>query len=279
MITAKVVGATGYGGLGIIEGLLRHPQTEITSLVARADDTRRIDEFYPHLRGFCDLRVQVAGSEIDRSKPDVVFFATPNGVGMNEARAYLDQDIRVIDYSGDFRFPDPAVYEQWYGRPHASPDLLAEAVYGLPELYREQIAGARLVANIGCFAVGAILALAPALRLGLIEPTGIVVDGKTGVSGAGKTPKPGFHFPHANENVAAYRVVEHQHTPEIEWQLSRQAEAPVNLTFVAHLVPTSRGILDTCYARLTQPLTADEARAAYREFYAGSRFVRISDDG
>ncbi len=279
MITAKVVGATGYGGLGIIEGLLRHPQTEITSLVARADDTRRIDEFYPHLRGFCDLRVQVAGSEIDRSKPDVVFFATPNGVGMNEARAYLDQDIRVIDYSGDFRFPDPAVYEQWYGRPHASPDLLAEAVYGLPELYREQIAGARLVANIGCFAVGAILALAPALKLGLIEPTGIVVDGKTGVSGAGKTPKPGFHFPHANENVAAYRVVEHQHTPEIEWQLSRQAEAPVNLTFVAHLVPTSRGILDTCYARLTQPLTADEARAAYREFYAGSRFVRISDDG
>lgn len=279
MIRAKVIGATGYGGLGIIEGLLRHPQAQITSLVARQDDTRRIDEFYPHLRGFCDLRVQVAGTEVDSEQPDVVFFATPNGVGMNEARGYLDAGVKVIDYSGDFRFRDPAVYREWYGKDHADPELLAEAVYGLPELYREQIAGARLVANVGCFAVGAILALAPALRLGLVEPDGIIIDGKTAVSGAGKSPKPSFHFPHRNENVEAYRIVEHQHTPEMECYLSDMAGEPVTLTFVAHLVPTSRGILDTCYARLAKSITPEEARAAYRDFYAGSPFVRVSDDG
>jgi N-acetyl-gamma-glutamyl-phosphate reductase len=278
MIRAKIVGATGYGGLGILEGLLRHPEVAITSLVARQDDTRRIDEFFPHLRGFCDLRVQVAGTELDEGEPDVVFFATPNGIGMREARAYLDRGCRVVDYSGDFRFRDAAVYRLWYGQDHADPALLGEAVYGLPELFRDEIRGARLVANVGCFAVGAILALAPALRAGLIAPTGIVVDGKTGVSGAGKGAKPSFHYPHRNENVEAYRIVEHQHTPEMEVHLSRVAGAPVMLTFVAHLVPTTRGILDTCYGRLTRSVSAAEARALYRDFYADERFVRVSDD-
>lgn len=279
MIAAKIIGATGYGGLGILEGLLRHPEARITSLVARQQDTRRIDEFFPHLRGFCDLSVQVAGSEVDDGEPDVVFFATPNGVGMHEARGYLDRGCKVIDYSGDFRFADPAVYKQWYGNEHADPALLAEAVYGLPELYRDKLRGARLVANVGCFAVGAILALAPALKLGLIEPSGIIIDGKTGVSGAGKAAKPGFHFPHRNENVEAYRVVEHQHTPEIEWYLSDQAGTSVNLTFVAHLIPVSRGILDTCYGRLARDVSPSEARALYRDFYADEPFVRVSEDG
>jgi N-acetyl-gamma-glutamyl-phosphate reductase len=279
MIHAKIIGATGYGGLGILEGLLRHPEATITSLVARQDDTRCIDAFFPHLRGFCDLSVQVAGRETDSAPPDVVFFATPNGVGMKEARAYLDRGCRVIDYSGDFRFKDPAVYEAWYGVAHADPELLAQAVYGLPELYRADIRGARLVANVGCFAVGAILALAPALKHGLIEPTGIVIDGKTAVSGAGKAAKPSFHFPHRNENVEAYRIVEHQHTPEIETYLTDVAGTPVTLTFVAHLVPTTRGILDTCYGRLTRPVSNEEVRALYRDFYAGERFVRVSEDG
>jgi N-acetyl-gamma-glutamyl-phosphate reductase len=279
MIRAKIIGATGYGGLGILEGLLRHPEAAVTSLVARQDDTRRIDEFFPHLRGFCDLSVQVAGHEVDDGQPDVVFFATPNGVGMHQARTYLEAGCRVVDYSGDFRFADPAVYQQWYGKEHADPELLAQAVYGLPELYRERIAGARLVANVGCFAVGAILALAPALAEGLIEPSGIVIDGKTGVSGAGKAAKPSFHFPHRNENVEAYRIVEHQHTPEIEWYLSVVARTPVTTTFVAHLVPTSRGILDTCYGRLTRAIEPEAARELYRAFYTGSRFVRVSADG
>ncbi|NUQ00967.1 MAG: N-acetyl-gamma-glutamyl-phosphate reductase [Armatimonadetes bacterium] len=279
MIAAKVIGATGYGGLGIIEGLLRHPEARITSLVARQDDTRRIDEFYPHLRGFCDLKVQVAGREVDDGRPDVVFFATPNGVGMKEARAYLDQGIKVIDYSGDFRFKDPAVYERWYGQPHADPALLAEAVYGVPELYREQLAKARLVANCGCFVVGAVLALAPAVAAGLVEVDGLIIDGKTGVSGAGKAAKPSFHFPHRNENVEAYRIVEHQHTPEIETYVGEAAGRPVTLTFVAHLLPTTRGIIDTCYGRLAREVTAAEAREVYREYYRGERFVRLSDDG
>lgn len=279
MIKAKIIGATGYGGLGIIEGLLRHPEAEIVSLVARQDDTRRIDEFFPHLRGFCDQRVQVSGQDQDDVLPDVVFFATPNGVGMKEAGAWLARGARVIDFSGDFRFKDPGVYRQWYGAEHASPKLLAEAVYGVPELYRRQIHEARLVANPGCFVVAALLALTPALRAGLVEPSGIVIDGKTGVSGAGKAAKPTFHFPHRNENVEAYRIVEHQHTPEIEHYLSDQAGMPVTVTFVPHLVPITRGIVDTCYARLARAVTAADARALYREAYAGERFVRVSDDG
>lgn len=279
MIKAKVIGATGYGGLGIIEALLRHPSAELVSLVARQDDQRRIDEFFPHLNGSCDLRVQVSGQEVDSAEPDVVFFATPNGVGMNQAREYLDRGVKVIDYSGDFRFKDPAVYERWYGQPHASPDLLERAVYGVPELYREQLQRADLVANPGCFVVAAVLGLAPAVRHGLIDPTGVLVDGKTGVSGAGKSPKPGFHFPHANENVMAYRVVEHQHTPEIETYLSDVAGESVTVTFVPHLMPVTRGIIDTCYGRLAKPITAAEARELYREFYAGERFVRLSKSG
>lgn len=279
MIRAKVIGATGYGGLGIIEGLLRHPEAAITSVVARQDDTRRLDEFFPHLRGFTDLRVQVSGQEVDDGQPDVVFFATPNGVGMKEARAYLDRGCRVIDFSGDFRFPDPAVYERWYGQPHADPELLGEAVYGLPELYRDRLREAKIVANVGCYVVAAILALAPAARAGLIDLDGVIVDGKSGVSGAGKGAKPSFHFPHRNENVEAYRVVEHQHTPEIEAYVAKQAGRPVTLTFVPHLIPTTRGILDTCYARLARPINADEARQVYHEAYANERFVRVSADG
>ncbi len=279
MINAKVIGATGYGGLGVIEGLLRHPAARIISLVARQDDTRRIDEFFPHLRGACDLRVQVSGQETDDGQPDVVFFCTPNGVGMKEARGYLDRGVKVIDFSGDFRFRDPAVYERYYGQPHAAPELLAEAVYGVPELYREQLAGARLVANPGCFVVAAVLALAPAVAAGLVETEGLIVDGKSGVSGAGKSAKPTFHFPHRNENVEAYRIVEHQHTPEIEHYVGEAGGQPVQVTFVAHVLPTTRGIIDTCYARLAGDTDDATARRLYLDRYAGERFVRVSEDG
>ncbi len=279
MIAAKVIGATGYGGLGILEGLLRHPEVHITSLVARQDDTRRIDEFFPHLRGFCDLRVQVSGHEVDDGRPDVAFFATPNGVGMAEAQVYLDRGVRVIDYSGDFRFADPAVYERYYGRPHTAPELLAEAVYGVPELYRDRIRASRLVANPGCFVVAAVMALWPAVKAGLIEPDGIIVDGKSGVSGAGKAAKPNFHFPHRNENVEAYKIIEHQHTPEIETYVGAAGGQPVTITFVPHLLPTTRGIIDTCYGRLCGDVSAEEARQVYLDAYAGERFVRVSTDG
>lgn len=279
MIRAKIVGATGYGGLGVLEALLRHPEAEVVALVARQDDPRPISSFFPHLTGLCDLPVQVAGHEVETAAPDVVFFATPNGVGMTEARAYLERGVKVIDFSGDFRFADPAVYERWYGQPHASPDLLPRAVYGLPELYREALRGADLVANVGCFVAGAILALAPALRGGLVEPQSLIVDGKSGVSGAGKSAKPTFHFPHRNENVEAYRIVEHQHTPEIETYLAGQAGEPVTVTFVAHVLPTTRGILDTCYARLTADIDAAIVQSIYADAYAREPFVRVSPNG
>lgn len=278
MIRARVIGATGYGGLGIIEGLLRHPRAELAGLTARQDAGRRIDEVFPHLRGLCDLVVE-APSEPTDDLPEVVFFATPNGVAMREAGAWLERGVTVIDFSGDFRFADPETYRRWYGAEHAAPELLARAVYGLPELYRERIAGAELIGNVGCFVVGAILALAPALRHGLIDPATVVVDGKTGISGAGKAAKPTFHFPHRNEHVEAYRIVEHQHTPEIEEYLSDQAGRPVTVTFVPHIVPTTRGIIDTCYGQLVGAVTAEAVRELYRECYADEPFVRLSDDG
>lgn len=279
MIRAKIVGATGYGGLGLLEALLRHPEAEVVALVARQDDPRPIDTFFPHLRGICDLPVQVAGREVDSAPPDIVFFATPNGVGMREAGGYLDRGVRVLDFSGDFRFADPAVYERWYGQPHAAPELLPRAVYGLPELHREQLRGADLVANVGCFVAGAVLAVAPAVKHRLVEPDSIVVNGISGISGAGKSPKPTFHFPHRNENVEAYRIVEHQHTPEIEAVLSAHAGQRLTVTFVPHIVPTTRGILDTCFARLTADVDVADVRRLYEETYAAEPFVRLSADG
>jgi len=280
MIKVKVVGATGYGGVGIIELLLRHPAAEIVSLVARSDDPRPIAEFFPHLQGFCDLSVQVAGQEQDSAPPDVVFFATPDGVAMREARAYLERGIKVIDYSGDFRFHEASAHDTWYGRtPHTDPDLLPRAVYGLPELHREAIARADLVANPGCFAAGILLGLAPALKNHLVDLDTLIADGKSGVSGAGKKPNPTHHFPARNENINAYRIVGHQHLGEMEEQLSQLAGREVKLTFTPHVGPWTRGILSTLYGTLLEDLSAAEARALYAEFYAAEPFVRVRPDG
>lgn len=278
-VKVKVVGAAGYGGIGIVELLAGHPGAEIVSLTDKLSFGKPLSEFYPHLRGVCDLVIQEAGTETDSPKPDVVLFATPNGVGMHLARGYLDQGIKVIDYSGDFRFKDVSRFEDSYGIPHASPDLLARAVYGLPELYREDIRKADLVGNPGCLATAAILGAVPAVRAALIDHRTLIVDAKTGVSGAGRNPHPTFHFPHRNENMNPYKVINHQHVPEMEDQLSRIAAEPVRLTFTPHVVPQTRGILATLYARLTRPLMAEQVREIYREAYDGEPFVRVLPTG
>jgi N-acetyl-gamma-glutamyl-phosphate reductase len=283
---AQIVGATGYGGLGMTELLLRHPHIEITSLLATQDVGKRISDVYPHLRGFCDLTIENAGEDTVGRDAEVVIFATPDGVGQSYARALLDRGLRVIDYSGDFRFGSAEQYDEYArrhpsvgGRSHATPDLLSESVYGMPELNRERLRGARLVGNPGCFAVAMVLGLAPAAAQGLIEPRDIVVDGKTGISGAGKKPGAAYHFPAANENVAPYRIGNHQHPVETEMAVGALMESPIDLTFVPHLIPVTRGIICTIYTRLREPVPAAEVQAAFERYYQNEPFVRVLPPG
>lgn len=276
MVKAKVVGATGYGGCGIIELLLGHPQARLVSLTAKSEHSRPIHDIFPHLRGFCDLMVQASGQEKEEEPPDVVFLATPDGVGMQEARRYLEQGIRVIDFSGDFRFRDPSLHQAWYGMEHSSPDLLEKAVYGLPELHRSEIAQAHLVANPGCFAAAALLGWAPAIAEGIVVPDSLICDAKSGVSGAGKKPEPAHHFPARNENLNAYKIVGHRHTGEIENQLSQLSNEEVRVTFTPQVGPWTRGILCTLYGTLRQEVTEEEARELYTEYYRPHPFVRVS---
>lgn len=279
-IKVKVVGATGYGGLGIIDLLLRHPQAEIGALVAREDAGKKISDVYPHLKGYCDMPILDAGDPAAQGAFDVVFFSTPDRVGMAAAKAELEKGAKVIDYSGDFRFTTLEAYQDYANRlgrnpEHLSPELLGTNVYGMPELHRAEIAGAKLVGNPGCFATSCILGLAPALKNRLVKPASIVCDCKSGISGAGKKASPQFHYPERYEQMNAYRLSGHQHVCEVERELSLQAGEEVRLIFTAQVVPMSRGIMSTLYGDLTAELAEEDVLKAYREYYADSPFVQI----
>jgi N-acetyl-gamma-glutamyl-phosphate reductase len=283
-IKVGIIGAGGYGGCGAIELLVSHPQAEIRALIDKQDVGKPISDLYPHLKGFCDL---VIHDPSDPNRPDdfdVVFFATPDGVGQKEARSWLEKGVRVVDYSGDFRFNDPETYKGYaerIGKPrdHASPDLLPRSSYGLAELHRKEIARADLIGNPGCFAVSCILGLSPALKAGIIEPDSIICDAKTGVSGAGKNPSPTFHYPARYDAMNAYKVSGHQHVYEIERECSLVAGKTIRVTFTPHVVPLCRGILSTIYGRLKPGLNARSAEEAYQSFYKGERFVRVFGPG
>jgi len=279
----QIVGATGYGGLGILELLLAHPEFEVTGLIAREGAGSRIDEIYPHLVGRTDLVVEHAEAAAIGADCDVVAFATPDRVSQGHARALADAGRRFIDYSGDFRFRDAADYARYAERhpgiaetSHGAEELLGRAAYGVSELAREAIAAAPIVGNPGCFAVGIILGLAPVFHDGLVEGGVVTVDGLTGSSGAGKKPSPLQHLSHLNDNVIPYRVLNHQHVVESEFTLGRlgSAEGAV-VDFVPHLLGTTRGILSTMHLRLTRTVERASLLARYREFYEGSRFVRV----
>jgi len=279
-IKVKVVGATGYGGLGIIDLLLRHPQAEIACLVAREEAGKRISEVYPHLAGFCDQMIHAPDAPEAQQAFDVVFFSTPDRVGMADAKRELARGAKVIDYSGDFRFTTLAAYQDYATRlgkdpNHLSPELLGTNVYGMPELHRAEIARANLVGNPGCFATSCILGLAPALKAHLVNPVGLVCDCKSGVSGAGKKPKSTFHYPERCEQINAYRLSGHQHVCEVERELSLQGGEDVRLTFTAQVLPISRGILSTLYGDLLKDVTEEDVLALYRDFYKDSGFVRV----
>ncbi len=275
-----IIGAGGYGGCGAIELLLGHPQAEVVALIDKQDVGKPVSELYPHLKGFCDLPLIDPG---DPNCPDdfhVVFFATPDGVGQKVAPSLLNKGVKVVDYSGDFRFNDPETYRGYANRigkeqKHASPNLLAQSVYGLAELHRDEIAGSSLVGNPGCFAVSCILGLAPALKAGIIETESIICDAKTGVSGAGKNPSPTFHYPSRYDSMNAYKISGHQHLYEIERELGLVAGNDIKITFTPHVVPLCRGILTTIYAQLKEGQGIKSVEDAYRSLYGGEAFIRV----
>jgi N-acetyl-gamma-glutamyl-phosphate reductase len=273
-----VLGASGYAGLELLRILLRHPGFEIAAVTSEQRAGQAVGEAFPALRGQIDLAFEAVEPASLASKVDLAFAALPHAASAPSVATLRRAGVAVADLSADFRLRDPAVYSEWYGE-HPAPELLAEAVYGVPELHREKLRGAGLVACPGCYPTGALLPLAPFLREGLIEPTGIAIDSKSGVSGAGRKLEQGYLFAELDENVYAYKVAQHRHAPEIEQEAGSLAGEPVRVTFVPHLVPTIRGIATSIYARPRRPLGADEAHAVLARAYRDERFVRVLPPG
>lgn len=271
-IAVGIVGATGYTGAELLRILAQHPAVEIACITARSEVGKPVSELYAHLRGVVDLPF-VALDDESLLQCDVAFFATPHGVCMEQARRLIDAGIKVIDFSGDFRLKDKAAFAHWYGLDHCAEDLLAEAVYGLPELQRDKIRHARLVANPGCYPTAVQIGFKPLLENGLVELYPLVADVKSGVSGAGRGAKVANLFAEMGESFHAYAASGHRHQPEIEQELTKVAGQAVNITFVPHLVPMIRGIEATLYAVLKD--SAVDLHEIYTRTYANEPFVDV----
>lgn len=274
MTRVAIQGATGYTALELLRILFRHPQVEVTAVTSRSDH-RPLAEVHPALTGYTDLVLSELSPEQLAESAEVCFCCLPHVASMEMVPRLLAAGLKVIDLSADYRLQDPGVYEQWYGHVHTDPTRLGTTVYGLPELYSERIPGCDLIANPGCYTSTSILALAPLLCRRKIEPKGIIIDAKSGVSGAGRTPKLGTLFSECNESFSAYAVGSHRHTPEIEQVLREASDLDVDVIFTPHLVPMDRGILATIYASPTGDETAADLLNDMREFYSESRFVRV----
>ncbi len=271
MIKVGIVGGTGYTGVELLRLLVQHPQVELRAITSRGDAGMAVADMFPSLRGRLALNF-VDPKEADLEACDVVFFATPNGIAMAQARVLLDAGVRVIDLAADFRIKDPAEWEKWYGMKHAAPELIEEAAYGLPEANREKIRTARLVANPGCYPTAVQLGFLPLVESGLVDTTRLIADAKSGVSGAGRKAEVHTLFAEASDNFKAYGVHGHRHLPEIRQGLSGAAGKPVGLTFVPHLTPMIRGIHATLYAQVTQEA---DFQALYESRYRSEPFVDV----
>lgn len=273
-IKVAVLGGSGYTAVELMKILLRHPGAEIAAVTSRQDE--QVADLHSSLFGRLDLRCEPFDPDKLKAKGvQVAFGCLPHGTSMESIPPLLDRGIRVVDLSADYRLRDPRVYQEWYKEPHHDAANLGRAVYGLPEVYGEKIDASDLVANPGCYPQTAILGLAPLVANDLVELDGIIIDSKSGVSGAGRTPKLSTHFPECNENFSAYSVGNHRHTPEIEQVLSDVAGKPVSVIFTPHLVPMDRGIFSTIYATPKNTMTDAELTELYRSYYAGQPFVRV----
>lgn len=277
-VRVSIIGASGYGGGELVRLLVGHPHVALAHLTAESRKAEAYGEVFPNLRGFVAHVTEDADLAAIGADSDVVFISLPNGMAMTMVPA-LGPGMKVIDLGADFRFRDPATYAVWYKAEHASPALLDEAVYGQPELHRERLRAARIVGNPGCYPTAALIAIAPFLRAGVVVREGVIVDAKSGVSGAGRGASLGTHFSEVNENVKPYNVAAHRHAPEIEQELSALCGGPVSVSFVPHLIPMTRGILATAYLRLARPLTTADAEELLTAAYAAEPFVRVLPAG
>ena len=278
MLKVAVVGASGYTGVELLRILVGHPEIEICCVTSRQHEGLSINKVFPSLTGFCELVCETLDVDSISERADLVFTALPHKSAMEVVPGFLDAGCKVIDLSADYRLHDQAVYEQWY-QTHSSPELFAEAVYGLPELYAAKIRSARLVANPGCYPTSVVIGLAPLLEKKLIDPQSLIVDSKSGVSGAGRGVKLGSLFCEANEGFMAYGIASHRHTPEIEQELTKLADGDIRLSFTPHLLPVNRGILSTCYADLLADKSTEELIELYQQRYLDEDFVRIMPGG
>lgn len=275
MIRVGILGATGYTALELMKILLRHPEVEITTLTSRQEGRPHISAIHPSLTGRLDLHLEDMTAETVGTRADCVFSCLPHAASAAMIMKMLAGPTRVVDFSADYRLRDPDTYAEWYGHKHPDPERLGRTVYGLPELFAADIPDSQLVANPGCYTSTSILALAPLICGGHIEPRGIIIDAKSGVSGAGRSPKLMTLYPECNESMSAYSVGRHRHTPEIEQILSLASGQDVQVIFTPHLVPMDRGILCTIYATPTADATEDQLLDILRAYYQGKPFVRI----
>jgi len=278
-LRAAIIGATGYGGVELIRLLLSHPHVEITSVISSSSAGAPIADGYPHLNEIMVGALDGIDVDMMKQKSDVVFLATPHGVASELAPKLVDAGLKVVDISGDFRLKSGEVYEKWYKHKPADPKYVDKAVYGLSEVFGDEVRQTEFVSNPGCFPTATVLGLIPIVNKGWADLSSIIVDAKTGVSGAGRGFSLTSHYSEINENLLAYKVNKHQHTPEIEQVLSRVAGEEVVVSFTTHLVPMTRGILSTMYVKLNGKHSEDEIIGMYRQYYEGRRFVRIRPQG
>lgn len=278
MIKAAVLGATGYAGIELVRLLTNHPGVSIEILGSQSFDGQSISDVYPNFKGVLDKKCEKV--DVDAvAKCDVAFTALPHGASKEVIPSIIEKGVKVIDLSGDFRYDDIEVYEKWYGQKHSSPELLKESVYGMPELYRDKIKSARLIGNPGCYTTCSILGAYPLLKSGIGSSENIIIDAKSGVTGAGRGLTQQVHFCECTENMKAYKVATHRHTSEIEQELSHASDKPVMVSFTPHLIPVKRGILSTIYINLNKKQTTEELTELYKDFYKDEFFVRVKDAG
>ena len=277
MPSVAIVGAAGYAGVELTRLVLGHPELELVLVTSAADAGRRVDELYPALAG-CGVHYRAPHSA-EIAEADVAFLAVPHTAALALVPELLGAGTLVIDASADFRLRDADVYQAWYGVPHTAPGLLTEAVYGLPELWRERLPGARLVACPGCYPTATLLAAAPAIEAGIVTSARVIVDAKSGVSGAGRAPAAGTHYAHANESLRAYKVTSHRHTPEIAQGLCDLGLARARVTFTPHLAPMTRGLLSTVYLDVDEGIDTQAAVRLYEERYADEWAVTVHPAG
>lgn len=274
-IKVGIVGGTGYTGVELLRLLAIHPNAELAVITSRGEAGMPVADMFPSLRGYVNLKFSDP-AQVDLSACDVVFFATPNGIAMQQTRELLAKNVRVIDLAADFRIKDVATWEKWYGMTHACPELINEAVYGLPEINREKISKSKLVANPGCYPTAVQLGFMPLLEAGVIDPTYLIADAKSGVSGAGRKAEVHALLAEAGDNFKAYGVAGHRHLPEISQGLAAMANKQVGLTFTPHLLPMIRGIHATLYAKLTKSV---DLQKLFEDRYANEAFVDVLPKG